>query len=185
LLMEVDGYEVEVDRQAENMMDICRDLGATEVRRAATEAERETLWKARRSGNGALGRIKPGYVVQDVTVPRNRLTEMLRAVVAVGEKYQVTITQVFHAGDGNMHPHLLYDPFDEEEFGRVEAAAREIVITALKMGGVLTGEHGIGIEKLEFMPLAFSEADLEFMQQIKQALDPQLVLNRGKVLDLR
>lgn len=124
-------------------------------------------------------------MVQDVTVPRNKLPDMLRAVVDIGKKHQVIIAQIFHAGDGNMHPHLLYDPFDPEEYDRVEKAAREIVIGALRMGGTLTGEHGIGMEKLEFMPLAFSEADLDFMEQIKKGLDPNLILNRGKVLNIR
>lgn len=183
LLIEVDGYEIELDRKAEKIVAVCNEYGASEVRKAGTEQERQTLWKARRSGNGALGRIKPGYVVQDVTVPRNKLSEMLQCVLDIAKKYDVIITQVFHAGDGNMHPHLLYDPYNKEEFARVEQATREIVISALNFGGTLTGEHGIGIEKIEYMPLAFSKEDLNFMHTIKNALDPHGVLNRGKILE--
>ncbi|MEL7565672.1 MAG: FAD-linked oxidase C-terminal domain-containing protein [Dehalobacterium sp.] len=184
LLIEVDGYQVEVDRQAETIVGICREVGARQVQKAKSDEEREKLWLARRSGNGALGRIKAAYMVQDVTVPRNKLPEMLRFVADISAKYQVVIAQMAHAGDGNLHPHLLYDPFDPEEHAQAEAAAREIFLVALKAEGTLTGEHGIGMEKLEFMPLAFSGADLGFMEQVKRALDPNLVLNRGKVLDI-
>lgn len=184
LLIEVDGFEVEVDRQAETIVGICQETGAIKVQRAKSEEEREKLWLARRSGNGALGRIKAAYMVQDVTVPINKLPEMLRFVADTAAKYRVVIAQMAHAGDGNLHPHLLYDPFDPEEHARVEAAAREIFLAALKAEGTLTGEHGIGMEKLDFMPLAFSGADLGFMEQVKRALDPNLVLNRGKVLEI-
>jgi len=184
LLIEVDGYEAELDRQAETIVGICQETGSITVERAKSEEERQKLWLARRSGNGALGRIKAAYVVQDVTVPRSKLPQMLRFVADISKKYNVIIAQMAHAGDGNLHPHLLYDPFDHEEHKRVEDAAREIFIAALKADGTLTGEHGIGMEKLDYMPMAFSPADLVFMEQVKRGLDPNLVLNRGKVLDI-
>lgn len=182
LLIEVDGFAVEVDRQCETIVAICTRLGATRVSRANSEEERKNLWLARRSGNGALGRIKAAYMVQDVTVPRYKLPGMLRLVADIARKYGIVIAQMAHAGDGNLHPHLLYDPYDPDEKQRVEEAAREIFHAALEEGGTLTGEHGIGIEKLDYMPWAFSQDDLEFMLLVKRALDPQMLLNRGKVL---
>lgn len=182
LLIEVDGFAVEVDRQCETIVAICTRLGATRVSRANSEEERKNLWLARRSGNGALGRIKAAYMVQDVTVPRYKLPGMLRLVADIASKYGIVIAQMAHAGDGNLHPHLLYDPYDPDEKQRVEEAAREIFHAALEEGGTLTGEHGIGIEKLDYMPWAFSQDDLEFMLLVKRALDPQMLLNRGKVL---
>ncbi|GAW93785.1 FAD-binding oxidoreductase [Calderihabitans maritimus] len=184
LLIEVDGYEVEVDRQVESVVSICKEQGATDIRKATDEKERQDLWLARRSGNGALGRIKPAYMVQDVTVPRHKLPDMLRFVSDISKKYGIIIAQMAHAGDGNLHPHLLYDPFQPEELERVKQASHEIFTAALEMGGSLTGEHGIGMEKLEFMTQAFTANDLDFMEQVKRALDPHLVLNRGKVLDI-
>ena len=182
LLIEVDGFAVEVDRQCQTIVAICEDLGATQVSRASSEEERKKLWLARRSGNGALGRIKAAYMVQDVTVPRYKLPKMLRLVADIAKKYQIVIAQMAHAGDGNLHPHLLYDPYDQAEKQRVEEAAKEIFHAALAEGGTLTGEHGIGIEKIEYMPCAFSQDDLEYMLEVKRALDPHLLLNRGKVL---
>lgn len=184
LLIEIDGCEAELVRQAEQIVAICLATGASRVDRATTEEQRQDLWRARRSGNGALGRIKPAYMVQDVTVPRHKLPEMLSFVAGIAKKYDITIAQLAHAGDGNLHPHLLYDPFDKKEYQRVEQAAHEIFIAALKAGGTLTGEHGIGIEKKDYMPMAFSADDMDFMRDVKKALDPGITLNRGKVLDI-
>lgn len=182
LLIEVDGFAVEVDRQTETIVSICKEMGATQVNKANSEEERKNLWLARRSGNGALGRIKAAYMVQDVTVPRYKLPKMLRLVADIAKKYEIVIAQMAHAGDGNLHPHLLYDPYDQAEKHRVEEAAKEIFHAALEEGGTLTGEHGIGIEKIDYMPFAFSQDDLEFMLKVKRALDPHMLLNRGKVL---
>ncbi|WP_366924417.1 FAD-binding protein [Metallumcola ferriviriculae] len=184
LLLEVDGYEVEIDRQVDTISGIFQEKQASSVQRARDDAEREKLWLARRSGNGALGRIKPAYMVQDVTVPRHKLPEMLRFVSEMSNKYNIIITQMAHAGDGNLHPHLLYEPNDTEEYERVEKASREIFQKAIDMEGTLTGEHGIGLEKLPFMKMQFTQADLNFMEKVKRALDPNLSLNRGKVLEL-
>ncbi len=182
LLIEVDGFQAEIERQVQTIAEVLHQNQVRTFRTAADAAERENLWLGRRSANGALGRIKPSYMVQDVTVPRDRLPEMLRRVTAIGEQHGVTIAQLAHAGDGNLHPHLLYDPRHPEEYHRVEAAARDIFIEALAMEGTLTGEHGIGMEKLEFMSQAFSPADLAFMAGVKQAFDPAGLLNPGKVI---
>jgi glycolate oxidase len=184
LLIEIDGCEEELDRQANQIVSICFETGATQVDKATSEAHRQDLWRARRSGNGALGRIKPAYMVQDVTVPRQKLPDMLSFVAEIAQKYDIVIAQLAHAGDGNLHPHLLYDPFDKEEYKRVEQAANEIFMAALDAGGTLTGEHGIGIEKKSYMELAFSPEDMAFMRDIKRALDPKVLLNRGKILDM-
>ncbi len=183
LLMEIDGCQEELDRQADRIVTISKETGATQVILATSEQQRQDLWRARRSGNGALGRIKPAYMVQDVTVPRHKLPWMLTYVADIAIKYNITIAQLAHAGDGNLHPHLLYDPFDPEEYERVEKAAFDIFMAALNCGGTLTGEHGIGIEKKQFMPMAFTPEDLQFMADIKKALDPGLILNKNKVLD--
>lgn len=185
LLIEVDGYRVEVERQVDTIAEICRECGSTEVRKADGEEERQKLWLARRSGNGALGRIKPSYMVQDVTVPRHRLPEMLRLVSDISREFDIIIAQMAHAGDGNLHPHLLYDPADHQEHDRVIQASQKIFTAALDMGGTLTGEHGIGMEKLDFMPKAFSKEDIDFMELVKRTLDPNLILNRGKVLNMQ
>lgn len=184
LLIEVDGYEVEVDEQIDAIVKICEEIGATSYKKAENEKERENLWLARRSGNGALGRIKPSYLVQDVTVPRSKLPDMFRKVTEIGEKYNIIIAQIAHAGDGNLHPHLLYNPKDEGEYHRAVEASEEIFKAALEMEGCLTGEHGIGLEKLPYMKLAFSKDDLNFKSQIKKLLDPNLVLNPGKIINL-
>ena len=184
LLLEVDGYQVEIDRQVEVIEEIFQEKKAHDVQKAKDHTEREKLWLARRSGNGALGRIKPAYMVQDITVPRHKLPDMLRFVSEISKKYELTIAQMAHAGDGNLHPHLLYDPDNHQEFARVEEASREIFEMALKMDGTLTGEHGIGLEKLPFMKLQFTEEDLNFMQKVKKGLDANLNLNKGKVLEL-
>lgn len=184
LLIELDGCAEELMRQAEDVVAMCRQAGASQVQLAENEVQRQELWRARRSGNGALGRIKPAYMVQDVTVPRHKLPEMLGFVADVAAKYDIIIAQLAHAGDGNLHPHLLYDPSDNEEHQRVEQAAMEIFRAALDAGGTLTGEHGIGIEKKSYMPLAFSEDDMNFMRDVKRALDPDLLLNTGKIIDI-
>lgn len=184
LLVEVDGFAVELDRQMDTIKKVFAANNARDFKMAASEEERQKLWLARRSGNGALGRIKPAYMVQDVTVPVHKLPEMLRFVAQVAEKYNIVIAQMAHAGDGNLHPHLLYNPDDPEEYRRVEEASREIFMKTLELEGTLTGEHGIGLEKLPYMYYAFSPEDLEFMAIVKKALDPTLYFNRGKVLDL-
>jgi glycolate oxidase len=181
LLIELGGYETELDGQLGAVLDICRGCGADSVESATGKRERDRLWQARQSGNGALGRIKPALMVQDVTVPRHRLPELLNAIQRIGEKHRVTIAQMAHAGDGNAHPHLLYNPGDPDEHQRVCDASRDIFSAAIALGGTLTGEHGIGLEKQDFMGMQFSIEDLNFMQKVRGSLDPGSVFNPGKI----
>ncbi|MDR1310158.1 MAG: FAD-binding oxidoreductase, partial [Deltaproteobacteria bacterium] len=182
LLIELDGLGPELDAQMDRIRDLCREAGAVSLGQATTEAEREKLWLARRSGNGAMGRIKQGLIVQDVTVPIVRLPGMLALVQEVARRHDVIIVQMAHAGDGNLHPHLLYTPGDEAEYGRCLAASGEIFAAALKAGGAMTGEHGVGLEKVAYMGDQFTGAELGFMAAVKLALDPTGILNPDKIL---
>lgn len=181
LLLEVDGYEVDLDRQLGLMVEICRNNGAGDVRQAADDMEREKLWKARRSGNGALGRIRPAYMVHDVTVPRHHLTRLLAEIRDIGEDNNIIITQMAHAGDGNAHPHLLYYPDEENIQEKLHKTSEEIFKAALALGGTITGEHGIGLEKKDYMGMQFSRAELDYMSKIKNIMDPKGILNPGKI----
>lgn len=185
LLIEIDGLGPELDRQMDRIMTLCREAGATELKAAESAEQRDNLWLARRSGNGAMGRIKPATMVQDVAVPINQLSAMLSLVQKVAKQHNITIVQMAHAGDGNLHPHILYQPGDDDEYRRALAASHDIFDAALAAGGTLTGEHGIGLEKVDFMDHQFSPQDLQFMAQIKKALDPLGLLNPGKVLPSR
>ncbi len=182
LLIEVDGLGPELDAQMESIVSICRQVGAVGVSAADTPEARDRLWLARRSGNGAMGRIKPASIVQDVTVPVNRLPGMLSLVLETARKHNVIIVQMAHAGDGNLHPHILYTPGDDAEYARALAAGHEIFAAALEAGGSLSGEHGIGLEKIDFMDRQFTADELQFMAAIKRSLDPDGRLNPGKVL---
>jgi glycolate oxidase len=182
LIIEVDGLGPELDAQAERISELCRQVGATEIKQAATEEERNRLWLARRSGNGAMGRIKQGLIVQDVTVPVEKLPGMLTQVQTIANKHNVIIVQMAHAGDGNLHPHLLFDLKDEAEYQRCLDASAEIFKQALAAGGAITGEHGIGLEKVTYMPDQFTKEELDYMGLIKKALDPTGILNPTKVL---
>ncbi len=181
LLMEVDGYEVDLDHQLELMEEICRAHQAGDIKLAVTRADRENLWLARRSGNGALGRIRPAYIVHDVTVPRNQVATLLTQIQEIGRKHQVIIAQMAHAGDGNAHPHLLYYPDDHNIEHRLHDATRDIFKAALELGGTISGEHGIGLEKKAFMGMQFTRDNLEFMERIQAGLDPRKILNPGKI----
>ncbi|HBT47603.1 MAG TPA: glycolate oxidase subunit GlcD [Peptococcaceae bacterium] len=182
LLIEVDGFEAGLDRQAEKIIELCRANGAIDVKLARNAAERDNLWLARRTAIGAIARLRPSYDLEDATVPRTRLPEMLRRVAAIAEKYNVPIGMLAHAGDGNLHPLVLFDERDQEEMERVHKTRGEIFKAALDLGGTLSGEHGIGLAKLDFMPLAFTEVDLDFMRRERRAFDPNGVLNAGKFI---
>jgi glycolate oxidase len=182
LLIEVDGPEVGLDAQRDRVAEICRTHGAREVRFAADEKERLQLWKCRKQAFGAIGRLSPSYCTQDGVVPRTKLPEILRRIRAIGEKYGVRIVNVFHAGDGNLHPILLFDERHPEEVKRVLAASGEILEECLACGGSVTGEHGIGLEKISFMNRMFSENDLDAMARLRDALNPNGLLSPGKLL---
>ena len=182
LLIEVDGFAAEVQTQAEKIIAAFKNNKSSEYKIAKNEAERQDLWKARRSVNGALGKIRPANMVHDIAVPRDRLAFMLKRVAEISEKYGIIIGQVAHAGDGNSHPTLLFDDRNHREFELVEEAGDEIIKEAIAQGGVISGEHGIGIEKLRYMPMAFTQDSLQYMQLVKDAFDPANLLNPGKLL---
>jgi glycolate oxidase len=172
LIMEVDGLEAGLDSDAENMIAIAKKNHAREVRRANTEAERLLLWKSRKQAFGAVGRLAPSYCTQDGVVPRTRLPHMLREIRRIGDKYQLRICNVFHAGDGNLHPILLFDERDADQVKRVLAASHEILDECIRVGGSVTGEHGIGVEKIDFMPKLFTPEDLGMMLRLRSAFNP-------------
>jgi glycolate oxidase len=181
LLVEVDGI---ADSTRELMAAIRDVLGANQgyaMREAQSPAERDLLWAGRKGAIGALGRIKPNYYLHDGVVPRSRLPQVLSAVGEIGEHYKLPVANVFHAGDGNLHPNILFDLRDREILHQVEAAGEEMLRAVVEMGGALSGEHGIGLEKSAFMPWVFSADDLEVMGRVKNALDPRGLLNPGKI----
>ncbi len=173
LIMEVDGLEAGLEAQAEQIAGIARKNNAREVRRANTEAERLLLWKSRKQAFGAVGRLAPSYCTQDGVVPRTKLPHMLRQIQRIGVQYDLRICNVFHAGDGNLHPIILFDERDPDQVKRVLAASHEILDECIRQGGSVTGEHGIGVEKLDFMPKLFSPEDLSMMVRLKEAFNPE------------
>ncbi|HZT70569.1 MAG TPA: FAD-linked oxidase C-terminal domain-containing protein [Terriglobia bacterium] len=182
LLIEVEGLREAVEEQAGQIETVCKNNQVRGVRRAKSAEERALLWKGRKNAFGALGRISPNYYVQDGVIPRTRLPEMLEYIAAVGRKYGLQIGNIFHAGDGNLHPLLMFDARDREQSQRVVKAAQEIMTRCAELGGSITGEHGVGIEKNELMPLIFSEEDLEIQREIKALMNPTGLFNPGKVL---
>jgi len=182
LIIELDGLRDDLDEQARRVEEICRENGARDVRIAADDAERDRLWAGRRGAFGAVARICLNYLVMDGTVPRTKLPEVLRKVGEVAEKYKLKAGNVFHAGDGNLHPLFFITEGTEDELCRVHAAGAEILKTCLAVGGTISGEHGIGVEKIDAMRLQFSEEDLQMMRSVKKAFDPYLMCNPGKVL---
>lgn len=182
LIIELDGMSDGMDRQAQKILEICKKHHVREIRLAKDDAERERLWAGRKGAFGAVARLRPSYMVCDGTVPRTKLPEVLGRVLETGKKYEVLIGNVFHAGDGNLHPLILFDERDKSELERVVKAASEILKICADAGGTISGEHGIGVEKIKSMPLIFSEADLEAMRKVKKAFDPEDILNPGKIL---
>jgi glycolate oxidase len=182
LIMEVDGLEAGLDGDAEKMTAIATKNNAREVRQANTDAQRTLLWKSRKQAFGAVGRLAPSYCTQDGVVPRTRLPHVLRAIRSIGEKYDIRICNVFHAGDGNIHPILLFDERDAGQVKRVLAASHEILEECVRQGGSVTGEHGIGVEKIDFMPRLFAPEDLGMMLRLRQAFNPQGRCSPAKML---
>jgi glycolate dehydrogenase FAD-linked subunit len=182
LLIEFDGLEAGLAARSDEVVAMARAAGATEVRLARDEAERAALWKARKRAFGAVGRLAPNYATQDGVVPRTRLPEILRVISAVSEKYHLAIGNVFHAGDGNIHPIILYDERDADQVRRAIEAGREILTACVELGGSLTGEHGIGVEKRGEMPLLFAPDDLAAMVELRHVFDPMERSNPNKVI---
>jgi len=182
LIIELDGLSDGMEEQAQRILEICRKNGVVSTRRAKDAAERADLWAGRRGAFGAVARLAPSYLVCDGTVPRTKLPAALSAVKKVGQKYNLAVGNVFHAGDGNLHPLILFDDRNKEEMERVHRAGLEILKICADLGGTISGEHGIGTEKLKGMPLVFRDSDLEMMQSLKTAIDPKGVCNPGKVI---
>ena len=181
LLVELDGLAVGMEAQAERIIAACRESGAREIRTARDEAERALLWKGRKSAFGAYGRVSPAYMVMDGVIPRTKLPYVLGRVNEIVAAHGLRVGNVFHAGDGNLHPNILYDPRKPGEEARVVAAGGAIMRVCAEVGGSISGEHGIGLEKIDFMPFIFSTADLALMQRLKHAFNPTGLCNPGKV----
>ncbi len=182
LLVEVAGLPHGLEADVERIVAIGREHGARTVRIAQDEAERALLWKGRKTAFGAIARIKPNYYLHDTVVPRRKLPEVLRKVYEIAARHDLLVLNVFHAGDGNLHPLLVFDKSEPGVMERVHAAGEEIVRASVDAGGVLSGEHGIGLEKRDFMPLMFSPADLEAQGALRRAFDPVGLANPFKVL---
>ncbi|MGH6948221.1 MAG: FAD-linked oxidase C-terminal domain-containing protein [Kiloniellales bacterium] len=181
LIVELDGLPVEVDHLLEQVSGIARANGAVTLRASESEAERELFWAGRKAAFPAVGRISPDYYCMDGTIPRHRLPLVLTRMRALSERYGLRVANVFHAGDGNLHPLILYDANNPGELERAEEFGAEILKLCVEVGGVLTGEHGVGVEKRDLMPAMFDETDLKQQQRVKCAFDPEALLNPGKV----
>jgi len=181
LIVELDGAPAEVDHLIGKVEEIARDHHATVVQRSRDETERLAFWSGRKAAFPAVGRISPDYYCMDGTIPRGRLAEVLNRMRVLSEQYRLGVANVFHAGDGNLHPLVLYDANKPEEVERAEAFGANILKLCVEVGGVLTGEHGVGVEKRDLMGTMFNETDLAHQQRLKCAFDPDGLLNPGKV----
>ena len=181
LLVEVDGVADSTRELIATIRKVLEQHGGFALREAQTPAERELLWAGRKGAIGALGRIKPNYYLHDGVVPRSRLPQVLSAVGEIGEHYRLPVANVFHAGDGNLHPNILFDLRERGIMQQVEGAGEEMLRAVVELGGALSGEHGIGLEKSAFMPWIFSADDLDAMLRVKNVLDPGGILNPGKI----
>jgi glycolate oxidase len=182
LLLEIDGVEQVLDEQMAEVTRICRGNGASEVKQCSDPVRRAELWSARKRAFGAIGRISHSYCTQDACVPRSKLPEAQETINRIGAKYGLKITNVFHAGDGNVHPILLFDEDDPDQVQRVLRASQEILEYCIDIGGALTGEHGVGVEKLHLMPRMFNGDTIGAFQRIKEALDPEHLVNDAKLI---
>lgn len=181
LLIEVDGVEDGLDELLEEIMQVCREQGAIEIRPARTEAEQTQVWAARKNAFGAIGRLAPAYYLVDTVVPRTRLPYMMEQVTRLSRDYQMPMANIFHAGDGNLHPIVMYNPRNGEETRRARAISSAIIKLSLEQGGVISGEHGIGLEKQNYMPLLFTEADLQAMATVYTVFNPYNRFNPAKI----
>ncbi len=182
LLIELEGLKEAVEEQVEQIEDVCKCCRAREVRIARSALERELLWKGRKNAFGAVGRVSPAYYVQDGVVPRTQVAPTLREIHRISEKYGLVISNIFHAGDGNLHPLILFNHHLPGELDRAKAAGEEILRFCLAHGGSITGEHGVGMEKMELVGEQFPEETLEMISRLKNLFDPQCRLNPGKML---
>jgi glycolate oxidase len=182
LLIELDGPREEVEAQTARAAALCEECGALEVRVARDDAERALLWKGRKEAAGAVGRLAPTYLLQDAVVPRSKLPIMMRQMAEIARRHGVLIANVFHAGDGNLHPLICYDDRSEEQLTRAKLANEELLEAAIALGGSVTGEHGVGFDKAKNLPLQYGEADLNFMYRLRRVFDPDHLMNPDKLL---
>ncbi|MEE2989362.1 MAG: FAD-linked oxidase C-terminal domain-containing protein [Planctomycetota bacterium] len=182
LLIEVDGLEAGLDTQRDDIIRLCEESGAREVRMAADQQERLKLWKCRKQAFGAIGRLSSSFCTQDGVVPRTQLPNIFKKIQETSEKYDIRIVNVFHAGDGNLHPILLFDERDPDQVRKVMEASGEILEACLEAGGSVTGEHGIGVEKIRYMNKMFRDSDLQAMRQLRDAFNPDNRLSPDKML---
>ena len=182
ILTEIDGVDALLDAQMHDIIEISKKHGALSVENSANAETRAKLWKARKSAFGAIGKISPSYCTQDACVPRSRLREVLAEVDVIGKKWGLQINNVFHAGDGNVHPIFLYDDRNEEQMQNVLQSAEEILKYCIDIGGTLTGEHGVGVEKIHLMPYQFDPLTMQQFQRVKDCFDPGERINAGKLL---
>ena len=185
LLIEIDGLASGIEPDVARVEALCRQHGARSVRVARDADERARLWQGRKKAFGAMGRIAPHLIVQDAVVPRTKLPAVMRQIAEVARQYGVTVCNVFHAGDGNLHPNIAYNARDAEESERVHLAMRAIMKLCVAAGGSVTGEHGIGLDKLDYMPLIFTEDTLAAMCRLREVFDPEHRANPGKVVPVR
>ncbi len=182
LLIELEGMKEAVDEQAEAVRAVCMQQKARDVKRAEDEAQRQALWLGRKTAFGAVGRISPSYYTQDGVIPRTKVPATLAEIGRIGQKYHLQIGNVFHAGDGNLHPLILFDARDPQQTADSRKASHEIMDFVLKLGGSITGEHGVGSEKINFMPFMFTADDLDVMVRLRNVFNPDSLLNPHKVI---
>ena len=181
LLIEVDGFDVALEETADSIRSICESNGSYDIRVAEDEEQRARLWMGRKGAFGAMGRISPDMIVMDAVIPRTRLPEVLTRIQAISESYDLPVANVFHAGDGNLHPLILFDNRRSDHVDRVFRMAEEIMEVCVSVGGALSGEHGIGLEKKEYMRMVYTDDDLDVMQRTKDVFNPMGLLNPGKI----
>jgi glycolate oxidase len=182
LLIELDGLKDGMERLADRIIELCKKNKVRDVKAAKNEDERALLWAGRKGAFGAVARLETSYLCNDGTVPRNKLPEVLEKVVAVGKRYNLRIANVFHAGDGNLHPLVLFDDRNKADLEKVKKVGSEILKICVEAGGTISGEHGIGTEKIKEMGLIFSDEDISFKRKVKMVFDPEAIINPGKIL---
>jgi glycolate oxidase len=181
LIIELDGEKTQVEEEFEQLMSVIESSGAEEIRVAQDDADRARIWKGRKSAFSAVGRLSPDYIVQDGVVPRSRLGESLAEIERLSKQYNVRVANVFHAGDGNLHPLILYDGREAGSLERAEEIAGDIIHICIQSEGSITGEHGVGMEKRAYLPQMFNEVEMNTIRQLYNVMDPQKISNRGKM----
>ena len=181
VLLELDGHPLALKEEIQSVEQLCYSVGATKVQIPQNDAEKEEIWKARKLVSPAIVRIKPTKISEDATVPRSKIPEMCERLQQIKQTYNVDLVVFGHAGDGNLHPNIICDKNDAEEMARVEKAVAEIFTAAVELGGTLSGEHGIGTMKAPFMEMELGQVGLDMMKRIKQAWDPNNIMNPGKI----